>query len=129
MATQYPVNLLDIQILLEEEHTADVAPHSTSVLPSAEEDDQTKLNRQSSTVLSIRSMLTKLYIFMPPPSTLQGHYPLPAMAFSEQECDYILNTFEKVILPQAGIICTADRTMVHIPETIGGLGIKSRYIH
>ena len=68
MATQDPVNLLDIQILLEEEHTADVAPHSTSVLPSAEEDDQTKLNRQSSTVLSIRSMLkssTPLDLYAP----------------------------------------------------------------
>ena len=38
-----------------------VAPHAsgTAVLPSAEEDDQTKLNHQSSTSLSIRSMLTK----------------------------------------------------------------------
>ena len=40
MATQDPVNFLNIKILLEEEYTAsNVAPHGTSVLPSAEEDD------------------------------------------------------------------------------------------
>ena len=62
-------NLLDIvQILLEEEDHIlfiyVVAPYafSTCVLPSAEEDNQTKLNCQSCTSLSIRSMLVKLYI-------------------------------------------------------------------
>ena len=54
-------------------------------------------------------------------------YPLPATALSENECEHISKTFEKVALPKAGIIRTADKTMVRSPETIGGLGIKDTY--
>ena len=54
-------------------------------------------------------------------------YPLPATAISAKECNYISNTFERVALPKAGIIRTADKTMVRAPETTGGFGIKDTY--
>ena len=40
MVTQDPVNLLDIQLLLEEEHTSKAAPYAfgSSILPVDEED-------------------------------------------------------------------------------------------
>lgn len=78
MVTQDPVNLLlDIQILLEEEHTSKVTPYafSTITISHDEEDPQQKTNRQSTTTLSTRSMLTKLYTSgsVQTLSTLQGN--------------------------------------------------------
>ena len=78
MVTQDPVNLLDIQLLLEEEHTSKAAPYAfgTSILPVDEEDAQIKTNRRSSTALSTRSMITKIYTagsVWRPQSILQGN--------------------------------------------------------
>ena len=77
MVTQDPVNLLDIQLLLEEEHTSKAAPYAfgTSILPVDEEDAQIKTNRRSSTALSTRSMITKIYTAgsVWPQSILQGN--------------------------------------------------------
>ena len=50
-----------------------------------------------------------------------------ATALSDNECENISKSFEKVALPKAGIIRTADRNMVRSPETIGGFGIKHIY--